>query len=251
MLKLPHFMFVILTLLAVPIIDLQAQQTASQATEEDYVRAHYTKYEFRIPMRDGKRLFTSVYVPKDAAGGPYPFLMDRTPYSVAPYGEDQYPKHLGPSEEFEKSGYIFVYQDVRGRWMSEGDFVEMRPHIDVKKSPQDVDDSSDTSDTIDFLLKNVANNNGKVGIWGISYPGFYTSASIIDSHPALVAASPQAPMTNLFLGDDTYHGGAFMLSANFGFYVSFHPQTEPANSQARSPFQLWHSRQLQVLFGCR
>ena len=104
MLKLPHFMFVILTLLAVPIIDLQAQQTASQATEEDYVRAHYTKYEFRIPMRDGKRLFTSVYVPKDAAGGPYPFLMDRTPYSVAPYGEDQYPKHLGPSEEFEKIG---------------------------------------------------------------------------------------------------------------------------------------------------
>ena len=135
--------------------------------------------------------------------------------------------------------------------MSEGDFVEMRPHIDVKKSPQDVDDSSDTSDTIDFLLKNVANNNGKVGIWGISYPGFYTSASIIDSHPALVAASPQAPMTDLFLGDDAYHGGAFMLSANFGFYVSFHPQNRPADSQAHSPFRLRHARQLQVLFGCR
>ena len=103
--------------------------------KEDYVRAHYTKYEFRIPMRDGKRLFTAVYVPKDAAGGPYPFLMDRTPYSVAPYGEDQYPQPSGPLEEFEKSGYIFVYQDVRGRWMSEGDFVEMRPHIDEKKSP--------------------------------------------------------------------------------------------------------------------
>ena len=95
----------------------------------------------------------------------------------------------------------------------------MRPHIDEKKSPQDVDDSSDTYDTIEFLLKHVANNNGKVGIWGISYPGFYTSASIIDSHPALVAASPQAPMTDLFLGDDSYHGGAFMLSANFGFYA--------------------------------
>jgi hypothetical protein len=182
-------------------------------------------------MRDGKRLFTAVYVPKvssfPADPGPYPMLMDRTPYSVAPYGEDQYPPRLGPSDEFEKAGYIFVYQDVRGRWMSEGDFLEMRPHIDVKKSAQDVDDASDTYDTIDFLLKNVANNNGKVGIWGISYPGFYTSASIIDSHPALVAASPQAPMTDLFKGDDGYHGGAFMLSANFGFYSSFKPSQNP------------------------
>jgi len=215
----------------------QAQQPAPPAPTEDYFRAHYTKYEFRIPMRDGKRLFTSVYVPKDTATGPYPFLMDRTPYSVAPYGEDQYPKHLGPSEEFEKSGYIFVYQDVRGRWMSEGEFVEMHPHIDDKKSPQDVDDSSDTSDTIDFLLKHVANNNGKVGIWGISYPGFYTSASIIDSHPALVAASPQAPMTDLFMGDDGYHGGAFMLAANFGFYAPFfHPHDGPQTPKTTVPF---------------
>jgi len=209
---------------------VRAQETA-KAPAEDFVRAHYTKYEFRIPMRDGKRLFTSVYVPKATEfedAGPYPFLMGRTPYSVAPYGEDKYPSHLGPSEEFEKSGYIFVYQDVRGRYMSEGTFVEMRPHIDDKKSPQDVDDASDTHDTIDFLLKNVPNNNGKVGIWGISYPGFYTSASIIDSHPALVAASPQAPMTDLFLGDDSYHGGAFMLSANFSFYAGyFYPQAEP------------------------
>jgi putative CocE/NonD family hydrolase len=178
-------------------------------------------------MRDSKRLFTAVYVPKDGAGGPYPFMMDRTPYSVGPYGEDHFSKHLGPSEEFEKSGYIFVYQDVRGRWMSEGDFVEMRPHIDEKKSFRDVDDASDTYDTIEFLLTHVANNNGKVGIWGISYPGFFTSASIIDSHPALVAASPQAPMTDLFLGDDGYHGGAFMLSANFGFYTSFKPNQNP------------------------
>jgi putative CocE/NonD family hydrolase len=214
----------------------RAQQPAPTAPAEDYVRAHYTKYEYRIPMRDGKHLFTSVYVPKDAAGGPYPILMDRTPYSVGPYGEDQYPPHLGPSDEFEKGGYIFVYQDVRGRWMSEGDFVEMRPHIDVKKTAQDVDDSSDTSDTIDFLLKHVANNNGKVGIWGISYPGFYTSASIIDSHPALVAASPQAPMTNLFQGDDGYHGGAFMLAANFGFYAFFRPQKNPTGPGPSIPF---------------
>jgi hypothetical protein len=199
-------------------IGARAQQAAPPAPAEDFIRAHYAKYEYRIPMRDGKRLFTAVYVPKATAfsedHGPYPFLMDRTPYNVAPYGEDQYPARLGPSDEFEKSGYIFVYQDVRGRWMSEGDFQEMRPHIDNKKGPQDVDDSSDTYDTIEFLLKHVENNNGKVGIWGISYPGFYTSASIVDSHPALVAASPQAPMTDLFLGDDAYHGGAFMLAAN-------------------------------------
>jgi putative CocE/NonD family hydrolase len=221
--------------LAIPIAD--AQQPGPSAPAENYVRVHYTKYEYRIPMRDGKRLFTSVYVPKDATGGPYPFLMGRTPYSVAPYGEDQYPARLGPSDEFEKSGYIFVYQDVRGRWMSEGDFVEMRPHIDIKRLPQDVDDSSDTYDTIEFLLKHVANNNGKAGIWGISYPGFYTSASIIDSHPALVAASPQAPMTDLFLGDDAYHGGAFMLSAGFGFYAPFfHPQKNPVAPGPLVPF---------------
>ena len=212
------------------------QPTTPQTPPEDFIRAHYTKYEYRIPMRDGKRLFTAVYVPKDPASGPYPLLMDRTPYNVGPYGEDQYPKHLGPSEEFEKSGYIFVYQDVRGRWMSEGEFQEMRPHIDNKKSPQDVDDASDTYDTIEFLLKHVPNNNGKAGIWGISYPGFYTSASMIDSHPALVAASPQAPMTDLFLEDDAYHGGAFMLAANFGFYNFFRPQTEPQMPKPTVPF---------------
>ncbi|HTJ29636.1 MAG TPA: CocE/NonD family hydrolase [Acidobacteriaceae bacterium] len=218
---------------------VQAQQP--DAPQESFVKAHYTKYEFRIPMRDGKHLFTAVYVPKASTfpsdPGPYPFLMNRTPYSVAPYGEDQYPARLGPSDEFEKGGYIFVYQDVRGRWMSEGTFVEMTPHIDDKKSPNDVDDSSDTSDTIDFLLKHVPNNNGKAGIWGISYPGFYTSASMIDSHPALVAASPQAPMTDLFLGDDSYHGGAFMLAANFGFYAGFfHQQTQPEKPHPIVPF---------------
>ena len=221
-----HALFLI-TVAAPLHIAAQAPPTPPTPPPEDAVRAHYTKYEFRIPMRDGKRLFTAVYVPKDTAAGPFPFLMDRTPYNVGPYGEDRYPKSLGPSPEFQNSGYIFVYQDVRGRWMSEGEFIEMRPHIDNKKSPSDVDDSSDTYDTIQFLLKNVPNNNGKVGIWGISYPGFYTSASIIDSHPALVAASPQAPMTDLFRGDDSYHGGAFMLSANFGFYVFFYPQKEP------------------------
>src|SRR5712692_9228881 len=208
---------------------------AQEASKEDYVKAHYTKYEYRVPMRDGKKLFTSVYVPKDSSQ-PYPILIDRTPYSVGPYGEDQYKKQIGPSDEFEKAGYIIVYQDVRGRYMSEGDFLEMRPHVDVKKSSKDVDDSSDMYDTIEFLLKHVSNNNGKVGIWGISYPGFYTSASIIDSHPALKAASPQAPMTDLFFNDDGYHGGAFMLAANHGFYVNFKPQANPLIPQHGLPF---------------
>ena len=162
-------------------------------------------------MRDGVHLFTAVYVPKDASVA-YPFLVNRTPYSVGPYGEDQYRKSLGPSEAFDRSGYIFVFQDVRGRYMSEGKFLEMRPHIDVKQTNNDVDDSSDMYDTVEWLLHNVPNNNGNVGIWGISYPGFFTSASIIDSHPAIKAASPQAPMTDLFMGDDAYHGGAFMLA---------------------------------------
>src|SRR5947199_1790044 len=137
------------------------------------LKEHYTKYEAYIPMRDGKKLFTSIYVPKDTSH-PYPFLMTRTPYSVSPYGVDQFRRRLGPSDDFDKAGYIFVFQDVRGRYLSEGPFVEMHPHIDQPKSKTDVDESTDTYDTVEWLLKNVANNNGRVGIWGISYPGFYT-----------------------------------------------------------------------------
>jgi len=215
----------------------RVQAQARPEAPEYEVKEHYTKYEYRISMRDGVRLFTAVYVPKDSSHS-YPFLIDRTPYSVAPYGVDQYRTQLGPSREFDKSGYIFVFQDVRGRFMSEGVFTEMRPHIDNKKSNTDVDDSSDLYDTIEWLLKNIPNNNGKAGIWGISYPGFFTSASMIDSHPALKAASPQAPMTDLFMGDDAYHGGAFMLAANFGFYGFFRPQANPElPPKVRVPFE--------------
>jgi hypothetical protein len=199
-----------------------AQNRQAGASEFD-VRAHYTKYEARIPMRDGKRLFTAIYVPKDNSKT-YPFLMTRTPYTVGPYGEDNYRPRLGPSESFDRAGYIFVFQDVRGRYMSEGAFVEMRPHIDHPQGNQDVDESTDTYDTVEWLLAHVPNNNARVGIWGISYPGFFTSASIIDSHPAIKAASPEAPMTDLFFTDDAYHGGAFQLAANFGFYTSFRPR---------------------------
>ena len=215
---------------AAGLLALAALSRAAEPAPEaagDYARAHYTKYEFRIPMRDGVRLFTAAYVPKDDAQ-PWPFLITRTPYSVGPYGPDRFMAKLGPSDEFEKAGYIFVYQDVRGRFMSEGTHVEMRPHVDAKSGPGDVDDSTDLGDTLDFLLKHVPNNNGKAGIVGVSYPGFFAAASMIDSPPALKAASPQAPMTDLFQTDDTYHGGAFMLEAIFGFYNFFKPQDGPA-----------------------
>ena len=217
----------------------QAPAAAANQTEE-FIKTHYAKYEYRIPMRDGVKLFVSVYTPQAGGfkdSGPYPFLMTRTPYSCGPYGEDQMPKRLGVSEELLESGYIFVCGDARGRYQSEGVFQEMSPHIDDKKSNKDVDESTDMYDTVEFLLKHVANNNGNVGITGISYPGFYTSASIIDSHPAIKAASPQAPMTNLFFNDDAYHGGAFMLSANYGFYVFFYPQKNPVlTGESRKPF---------------
>ena len=188
-------------------------------TGVDLVRSTYTKYEYQVPMRDGARLFTAVYVPKDTAQR-YPFLLVRTPYNVAPYGVDQYPASLGPSEHFQKEGFIFVYQDARGRYLSEGEFQQVRPFLPAK-GPKDVDESTDTYDTIEWLLAHVDNHNGRVGMIGISQPGFHVAASIIDSHPALKAASPQAPTADYYMGDDVYHNGAFMLGANFGFYSAF------------------------------
>lgn len=212
-----------------------ATSAAVDATEAPAwsVREHYTKYEYQIPMRDGVRLFTVVYVPKDSSKS-YPFLMDRTPYSVGVragdelhYGVDYYPAALGPSHDFETSGYIFVRQDVRGRFMSEGVWQEMTPHRNPQRRAGQGVESEDMHDTVDWLLKHIANNNGKVGIHGISYGGFYTSASIIDSHPAIKAASPQAPIADLFMNDDSYHGGAFMLAANFDFYSAFTEEKNP------------------------
>ncbi|THC43900.1 CocE/NonD family hydrolase [Massilia sp. Mn16-1_5] len=197
------------------------------------LRETYTKYEYRIPMRDGVKLFTTVYVPKDSSR-PSPFLMQRTPYSAGVqaqgelrYGVQWMPDAIGPSREFEDAGYIFVEQDVRGRYMSEGKWQEMTPHVQAKRAAGEGVESEDMHDTVAWLLKNVPNNNGKVGIYGISYPGFYTAASIIDSHPAIKAASPQAPVTDLYMGDDSYHGGAFMLAANFGFYAAFTEAPNP------------------------
>ncbi|AGC45405.1 CocE/NonD family hydrolase [Myxococcus stipitatus DSM 14675] len=203
----------------------------------DRIRSRYTKFEYRVPMRDGVKLFTSVYVPVDASPVKrYPILLVRTPYSVGPYGADRYPKRLGPTDDFEKEGYIFVFQDVRGRHMSEGEFVNVRPHNPKKRGAKETDESSDTYDTIDWLVKRVAHNNGRVGMWGISYPGFYASAGAIDSHPALKAVSPQAPIGDWFW-DDMHRHGAFNLALAFGFFSGFgKPRPAPTASEDFSRF---------------
>jgi hypothetical protein len=197
----------------------QPKPPLAGAELKDYIRANYTKYEYHIPMRDGKRLFTAVYVPKDDSRT-YPMMLIRTPYSVGPYGADKYPDALRPSAYFVQSGYIFVYQDVRGRWMSEGEFVNVRPHIANKKD-QEIDESSDTYDTVDWLVKNVKGHNGRVGITGISYPGFYAVCGMIDAHPAVKAVSPQAPVTDWFVGDDFHHNGCLFLPHCFNFMYGF------------------------------
>ncbi len=207
-----------------------------RARQMEYTRAHFTKYDYRIPMRDGVKLFTTVYVPKDRTQS-YPFLMERTPYSVQPYGIDNYRPILGQSEAFEREGFIFVYQDVRGRYLSEGKFIDVPVHKTHLDGPRDTDESTDTYDTIDWLVKNVQPNNGKAGIIGISYPGFYAAFGMINAHPALKAASPQAPMGDVGNGDDSYHNGAFFLAANFGFYASFKPRgIEPTRPHGQVPF---------------
>ncbi len=204
----------------------------------DAVRTQYTKQEFYVPMRDGVKLFTAVYSPKDTSTA-YPIMLSRTPYSVAPYGADQYKASLGPSPLFADEGYIFVYQDVRGRWMSEGTFEDMRPHLDHKTGPKDIDESTDTYDTIDWLLKHVPNHNGRVGMWGISYPGFYAAAGMIDAHPALKAVSPQAPVSDWFSRDDWHHNGAFLVAHAFGWFAgNGWPFTHPATVRPGSPIDL-------------
>jgi uncharacterized protein len=215
-------------LMALAMQPLQAQEPFKPAD-------HYNKHEYQIPMRDGVRLFTAVYVPKDDSQS-YPIMLTRTPYSVAPYGADAY-RSLGPHEGFARDGFIFVYQDVRGQFMSEGEFVHVRPHRAQKQGPADIDESTDTYDTVEWLIRNIPNNNGRVGIYGISYPGFYTAAGIIDTHPAIKAASPQAPVGDWFVGDDFHHHGAFFLQDAFNFMWSmgrarteltkaFHPRFE-------------------------
>lgn len=195
------------TLLLLCALSLQAQVDSKEA---------YTKKEVYITMRDGVKLFTAIYTPKDCSKDKkYPILMQRTCYSVAPYGEENYKKSLGPNTFLYKDKYIFVYQDVRGRYMSEGVFTNMTPQVE-HKTKKDIDESTDTYDTVDWLVKNIANNNGKVGQYGTSYPGFYSAVGALANHPALVASSPQAPISDFFF-DDFHHNGAFLM----GYFKTF------------------------------
>lgn len=212
---------VILLLLTLPFVGL------TQGTDSAWIVNNYTKKEVYIPMRDGVKLFTSIYLPKNVSEK-HPILLTRTPYSCAPYGEDKFAAFWSsPRSYFMKEHYIYVQQDVRGRWMSEGVFEDVRPYNPNKKGTE-TDEASDTYDTIDWLVKNLTNNNGNVGVFGISYPGFYSTMAALSNHPALKAVSPQAPVTEWFLGDDFHHNGAFMLMDGFAFYSGFgKPRPKP------------------------
>jgi putative CocE/NonD family hydrolase len=199
-----------------------------------FIRENYTKRAYQIPMRDGVRLYTIVYAPRDQARR-YPILMTRTPYGIGPYGEGDYRSNLGPNPHFISEGYIFVYQDVRGCYMSEGRFENMRPQLARRGAPADIDESTDTYDTIDWLVTTLPNHNGRVGQYGISYPGFYTSAGMVNAHPNLKASSPQAPIADWFF-DDFNHHGAFFLNHAFGFFSRFgHARPEPTTHRPERP----------------
>jgi len=198
----------------------QTNQAKPADVNEAWLREHYTKYEYRVPMRDGVRLHTAVYSPKDDAQR-YPILLTRTPYSVRPYTEDLYPNPRGPLKNYAKEKFIFVLQDVRGRNGSDGTFMHMRPVKKSEPASKEIDESTDAYDTIDWLVRHVPNNNGSVGIIGISYPGFYSAMAMINSHPALKCASPQAPIADWFIGDDFHHNGAFYLPHAFHFFAVF------------------------------
>jgi putative CocE/NonD family hydrolase len=198
------------------------------------VKANYLKSEYQIPMRDGTKLFTVVYAPKETAQR-YPFLIQRTPYSAGPYGAEVYKGSLGPAPAFAQEGYIFVYQDVRGTFLSEGDFDDVRPYLPNKKTAQEIDEASDTYDTVEWLLKNIPNHNGRAGFYGISYPGFYATMAILAGHPAIQAVSPQAPVTDVFMGDDDHHNGAFFQFESFNFVTFFGlPRLGPTPNQFKN-----------------
>jgi putative CocE/NonD family hydrolase len=225
--------------LLIPLVVLTVLHNALAAesstnAETLWLVENYTKYEHRVAMRDGVHLFTRVYVPKDDSEL-WPIVLTRTPYSLKPYGVDNYTDPSGSFLSLAKDKFILVTQDVRGRYGSEGDFVHVRP-FNPNKGSTDTDESSDAYDTIDWLVKNVPRNNGKVGMFGISYPGFYTSMGMINSHPSLKAASPQAPISDWFIGDDLHHNGAFFLSQNFGYFYYFAQRAEDPLHEDVKPF---------------
>ncbi len=203
----------------VPVVIILLWASGLVTAQEIYnVKAHYDKAEYMIPMRDGVKIYTQVYTPKDKSQK-YPFMLSKTPYAESRPSPDYFHSSLGPgpARKFMQEGFIFVYQHHRGKGGSEGEFVHHPVYIADKKSPKDIDDNSDTFDSIDWLLKNIPNHNGKVGMWGVSYGGWHTAMACIDAHPALVAASPQGTPGDQFIGDDYHHYGAFRLAYAFNW----------------------------------
>lgn len=224
-----HYLSPLISLVAVTVLASLSVLCAQEAFD---IKAHYERAEYMISMRDGVNLYTQVYTPKDESQK-YPILLFRTPYSVRYYGAGNYRRVLGPNDDYAREGFIFVYQDVRGKFKSEGEFVVMKPHEPAKSSPQDTDESSDTYDTIEWLLKNIPGHNGRVGQWGISYPGWQTVMGMIDAHPAMKASSPQASPSDMWIGDDFHHNGAFRLMYTFG-WLSWNAQTRAGPSGDRT-----------------
>lgn len=208
-----------LLIVAAIFIILMAVSASAYSQSMDALKKKYDKQEVYITMRDGVRLFTSIYTPKSKSGT-YPMLLNRTPYNIEPGGAASFNYYTLLYSRYTNDDYIMVFQDVRGKYMSEGEFEDIRPIVSEKKSNKDIDESTDTWDTVDWLVKNISNNNGNVGIFGISYPGFYSTMGLINAHPAVKAVSPQAPVTAWFLGDDFHHNGAFFLLDCFSFYYS-------------------------------
>ena len=215
-----------------------ASFSQTNTLDSAWVRENYYKIERMVPMRDGKKLFTAIYIPRDSTEK-HPILMRRTPYSAAPYGEDRFPDAYWNTYQrlYMREHYIMVVQDVRGRYMSEGDFVDVRPFNPDKKG-NEIDEASDTYDAIQWLVEHVPHNNGRVGVFGISYPGFYTTMAGLSNHPALKAVSPQAPVTDWFMGDDFHHNGAFMLMDAFNFYSGFGKPRRQPTTQGTTGFRI-------------
>lgn len=222
-------------LLLAPILGLGLVCNAASAADAPSFASRYTKHEHRIPMRDGVRLYTTVYLPKDPAAGPRPILLQRTPYSQKPYTIDA-PGNPGFPDHYVQEGWIFASQDVRGRYASEGTFEDVRPIRPRPLAPAETDESTDTWDTIDWLIRNVPDHNGRVGLQGISYLGFFAAAGMIDSHPALAAVSPQAPVADLYDGDDSLHNGCLWLAHNFGFIAHFSQELADPTRENPRPF---------------
>jgi len=229
--------FIVVSTLSILVSAPAAFAQTQQQSSTDYTSL-YTKREIMIPMRDGVRLHTTIYAPRDTLAK-HPILMTRTPYGSNPYGPDRFASAFGNSSlpayrNYLRAGYIFVWQDVRGRWASEGEYVNVRPYIEHKQSSQNIDETSDTYDTVDWLIHNVPGNNGRVGVRGTSYPGFYSSMAAIDAHSAVKAVSPQAPVTEWMGGDDFFHGGALLLPHAFDFFSGFgRPRPQPTTQYTR------------------